>query len=203
MVGMRARLPLADRRRQLVDAALEVAIAEGIANTSVRRIAERAGVALGVVHYAFEDKDELIAALAERIVDELLTAAAEGLAVPETTDVSTTLRAALDGLWRTIEATPDEQLLTYEITTHALRTPGLRAAAERQYAVSHLAASALLQLAAQASGATWLDPIDELAAMALAMVDGVTLRWLVDRDAAGARRRLDAFADYLASRSVS
>lgn len=182
---------------------MEVAVSEGIANTSVRRIAERAGVALGVVHYAFDDKDELIAALAERIVDELLLAAAEGLAVPEATDLAATLRAALDGLWRSIEATPREQLLTYEITTHALRTPGLRSAAERQYAVSHAAASGLLQLAAQASGATWIDPVDELAGMALAMIDGVTLRWLVDLDSEGARRRLGAFADYLALRSVS
>ena len=70
--------------------------------------------------------------------------------------------------------------------------------AEHQYAVSQAASEALLSLAATASGATWTRPVGELAAEALAFVDGVTLRWLVDGDGAAARARLDAFSAYLA-----
>ena len=66
--------------------------------------------------------------------------------------------------------------------------------AEHQYAVSQAASEALLSLAATASGATWTRPVAELAAEALAFVDGVTLRWLVDGDGAAARARLDAFS---------
>ena len=187
-----------DRRSQLVDAALEVASRHGIAATTVRRVAEQAGVALGVVHYCFEDKDELFGALATRIVDSLVLAGTAGLHLDGSVDLVTALRAAIAGLWESIEATPGEQLLTYEITTHALRTESLRTVAEHQYAVSQAASEALLSLAATASGATWTRPVGELAAEALAFVDGVTLRWLVDGDGAAARARLDTFSAYLA-----
>jgi AcrR family transcriptional regulator len=187
-----------DRRSQLVDAALVVASQHGIAATTVRRVAEQAGVALGVVHYCFEDKDELFAALATKIVDTLVLAGSSSISFDEKPDLASALRAAITGLWESIESTPDEQLLTYEITTHALRNPLLRGVAHHQYEVSQAAAEALLTLAASASGATWTRPVPELAAEALAFVDGVTLRWLVDGDVGAARARLDSFSSYLA-----
>lgn len=193
------RMPVADRRTQLVDAALDVAAQEGIAATTVRRVADRAGVALGVVHYCFADKDELFAALAARIVDSLAGAGAAGLEFDAAPDLATALDAAVSALWQTIEATPGEQLLSYEITTHALRHGELRAVAERQYAVSQQAVEQVLELAAAVSGATWTRPVPELAADTLAFVDGVTLRWLVDADSAAAHDRLASFAAYLAT----
>ncbi len=186
-----------DRRAQLVDAALAVATEDGVAATTVRRVAERAGVALGVVHYAFADKDELIAALATRIVDELAGASEAGLDLERYPDLRAALAAAIDGVWSLIEATPDAQLLTYEITTASLRSPELRGAGARQYAVAQAAAERLLELAARAGGARWTRPVPELAGEVLAFVDGVTLRWLVDRDGTAARARLARLADYL------
>lgn len=207
---MTARLPVADRRSQLVDAALQVATAEGIAATTVRRVAEQAGVALGVVHYCFADKDELFASLATRIVDELSAAGAAGVSAGsdgrdddrDEPDLGTALEAAIAGLWQTIEASPGEQLLTYEITTHALRNRELRAVATQQYEVSQAAAEQLLELAASASGARWRRPVAELAGEALAFVDGVTLRWLVDGDATAAQARLETFAGCLAAQAT-
>jgi AcrR family transcriptional regulator len=196
-----ARLPVEDRRAQLVDAALAIAAAEGIAAATVRRVAERAGVALGVVHYCFADKDELFAALAARIVDELTRASAAGLKLEARPDLPAALEAAVAGLWALIEATPSEQLLTYELTTHALRNPGLRSVALRQYEASQAAVEAVLRLAAAAGGADWARPIGELAAETLAFLDGVTLRWLVDGDGRAARARLASFAGFLAAQA--
>jgi AcrR family transcriptional regulator len=199
MVRMTTRLPMLERRAQLVDAALAVAASEGIGAATVRRVAEQAGVALGVVHYCFADKDELFAALAARIVQDLTGAGAAALAVCEQPDLETALKTAVTGLWASIEASAGEQLLTYEITTHALRNPDLREVASHQYATSQAAAERLLTLVATASGAAWTRPVADLAAEALAFVDGVTLRWLVDGDGAGARTRLASFAAYLAT----
>jgi AcrR family transcriptional regulator len=197
---MSSRLPVAQRRSQLVEAALEVAAAQGIAATTVRRVAEHAGVALGVVHYCFADKDELVSEVAARIVERLAETSVAGLAQG---DLDAALRAAVAALWADIEATPGEQLLTYEITTHALRTRGMANVATRQYEVSQAAAMRLLDEAAAATSAMWNRPVSELAAEALAFLDGVTLRWLVERDGAAARRRLDAFAGYLAGQAAS
>jgi len=196
-VRVTTRLPVAERRAQLVAAALDVAVAEGIAATTIRRVAEQAGVALGVVHYCFEDKDELFVALATQIVDDLAAAASGALEFDEDADLATALQCAINGLWDTIEAARGEQLLTYEITTHALRTPGLQHVATRQYEVSHAAAEALLELASSTTGAAWMRPVSELAGEVLAIIDGVTLRWLVDGDGAAARERLSSLASYL------
>ena len=181
---------------------LDIATAEGIGAVTVRRVAEDAGVALGVVHYCFEDKDELLASLAERIVHDLVAAGAEPLTDVIAEDLTSALRSALTGLWASISATREAQLLTYEITTQSLRQPALRSVADRQYEIAQAAAEGLLLLSAQACGATWTEPIEELGAQALAFVDGVTLRWLVDGDGTGAVRRLDAFAVYLATHAA-
>lgn len=196
---MTSRLPVAERRVQLVDAALAIATAEGVPAVTVRRVAERAGVALGVVHYCFADKDELIVALASRIVDDLAEAASAAIVFDDEADLPTTLASAVAGLWDTIEHSRDAQLLTYEITTFALRTPGLAGVAKRQYEVSHAAVQALLGAAAETAQARWTRPVAELAGEVLAVVDGVTLRWLVDGDGAAARGRLGALATQLAA----
>ena len=196
---MNSRLPVAERRVQLVDAALAIATAEGVPAVTVRRVAERAGVALGVVHYCFADKDELFAALADRIVADLTAAATAALPVAHAPDLPAALDTAVLAMWTLIEKTPGEQLLTYEITTHALRHRELRSVAERQYEVSQQAVEQVLELAAAVSGATWTMPVPELAAETLAFVDGVTLRWLVDGDSAAARNRLASFGGYLAT----
>src|SRR4051794_3751869 len=202
MGPMTTRLPVAERRAQLVEAALAVASAEGIAAATVRRVAEEAGVALGVVHYCFADKDELFGALAARLVDDLSAAGATALALDDGGDLATALRSAVEALWTSIEATAGAQLLTYEITTHSLRRPALRSVAERQYAAAQQAAERLLSLAAEGAGATWGRPVAEVAAEALAFIDGVALRWLVDRDGTAARARLGSFADYLAAQAA-
>ncbi len=194
---VRSRLPQAQRRTQLVSAALDVAIAEGIAATTIRRVAKRAGVALGVVHYCFADKDDLFVALADQIVTDLLAAASDAPGFDDAEDLAVALRCAVDGLWDGIEATRAAQLLTYEITAHALRNPALHRVAEQQYAVSRAAVCALLSSAATSTRSAWLRPVDELADEVLAMLDGIILRWLVDGDGAAARARLARFVDYL------
>lgn len=199
---MPTRLPLAERRAQLVDAALAVAADEGIGAATVRRVAERAGVALGLVHYCFRDKDELVAAVAERIVADLGAAASSAVGVdggsPDT-DIGSMLVRAVVATWQLVEATANEQLLTYEITVHALRTPELRDVAARQYAASQAAVEQLLFAAADTAGVEWSRPVAEVAADVLAVLDGVTLRWLVDRDGDAARARLENFARYVAA----
>ena len=61
------RMPVAERREQLVEAALTVASRDGIEAATVRAVAAEAGVSLGVVHYCFQDKDELLRAMAHAI----------------------------------------------------------------------------------------------------------------------------------------
>ena len=56
-----------DRRALLLDAVLRLLARDGISGVSLRAVAREAGVALGLVHYYFEDKTQLIAAALRQV----------------------------------------------------------------------------------------------------------------------------------------
>src|SRR5699024_3638182 len=137
------RLPAEERRAQLVAAALGLAEAEGFGAVTIRRVADAAGVSLGVVHYCFESKEELmgaaianvVAALGEEISQTYARASEASEAGTGAEGLRQLLGDGLAAMWALIEQTPQLQILTYEITTYALRLAenpdGSRALADR------------------------------------------------------------------------
>src|SRR5687767_2758740 len=68
------------KRRELLKAATSVIAEEGLANTSLRKVAQRAGCTTGAVTYYFADKQELVTSVADigfDRFDAMLTAARE------------------------------------------------------------------------------------------------------------------------------
>jgi AcrR family transcriptional regulator len=66
------RLPRLARRRQLLDAAMEVFVARGYHAAAMDEIAERAGVSKPVLYQHFPGKQELYLALLDESVDQLI-----------------------------------------------------------------------------------------------------------------------------------
>jgi AcrR family transcriptional regulator len=66
------RLPRHERRRQLLDAALEVFVVQGYHAAAMDDIAERAGVSKPVLYQHFPGKLDLYLALLDQSVDELV-----------------------------------------------------------------------------------------------------------------------------------
>lgn len=195
------RMDKQERRDQLVAAALRVAENEGIPAMSIRRVAEEADVSLGLVHYCFHDKDDLVSAVAALMVEELERAGIDALAEVGGTLLDA-LRAGVRGMWAAFSTSRERQLVTYEITTHSLRTKGMHAVAVDQYKVGQMAVEQFLGTAAKETGHVWTRPVEDLAGMTLAVIDGVCLRWLVDGDQDGALSRLDGFAETLVRDAV-
>src|ERR1700690_2551473 len=73
------RLPRLARRRQLLDAALEVFVARGYHAAAMDEIAERAGVSKPVLYQHFPGKQELYLALLDESVDTLLETVRDAL----------------------------------------------------------------------------------------------------------------------------
>jgi len=122
------RLSADARRTQLVEAALSVAENRGIEDVSLRAVTEAAGVSLGLLHYRFTDKDELLAAMADTLIgqvsDGLRLAFGQIVGAPHLTGVAglrRVLQTGIGPLVPILESTAGRQLLTYEITTTALR----------------------------------------------------------------------------------
>src|SRR6266508_3774279 len=64
--------PPADRRRDILDAAVRVFSHKGIPHTTVADITEAAGVAKGTFYLYFDSRDHLLAALRERFMDDMM-----------------------------------------------------------------------------------------------------------------------------------
>ncbi len=59
-----------DRRSLILEAVLDLLSKQGISGVSMRAVAREAGVALGLVHYYFDDKTSLIAAALRQVEEQ-------------------------------------------------------------------------------------------------------------------------------------
>lgn len=216
------RLPADERRAQLVESALALAERGGVGAVTVRAVAEHAGVSLGVVHYCFDSKEALIVAMAETLIDQLGEAMNAAFDLPDDgpdtqglIGLRQLLYAGLTAMWPALEFTAGRQLLTYEITAYSLRHRGAASASNEvdgqvasgdiatlQYQRMDEHATGFLVACAERSATEWLEPVSSLARLALALLDGLVLRWLVDQDTDAVVIELDNLAGTIASRAA-
>jgi TetR/AcrR family transcriptional regulator, regulator of biofilm formation and stress response len=174
-----------ERRIQLIDAAVAILAEEGLGRATTRNITDRAGLALGAFHYAFASKDELLAAVMERIASATEEALEAALAEPGETNPVGRL---LDGFWHFIDARPELQLAKAELTVHALRDPAMRPLAEAQYARYSTAIERLLARAPELAAAP--GECESMARYLVATLDGLVMQRLIQDDPIAARARL-------------
>lgn len=191
------RMSVAERRHQLVGAALTVARARGIDAATVRAVATQAGVSLGVVHYCFEDKSELLRAVAAEVPGE--TAASVIDALPEQATIRDALAIAVETLWHAMRENRDMRLLSHELTVAGLRDEALAEVVQDQYAQSRVTAELFLRRIAEVTQVEWVVPLGPLCRSMIAVVDGYSLAWLVDGDDEAARAGLYGYVSYLAT----
>ena len=67
------RMNKEDRRAHLIKAAMIVARREGFAQVTTRAVAQEADISLGVVHYCFQDKEELLYEMAAHTINEIIS----------------------------------------------------------------------------------------------------------------------------------
>ncbi|NGP75704.1 TetR/AcrR family transcriptional regulator [Balneolaceae bacterium YR4-1] len=86
-------------RRQIRNAAFELFAAKGFAQTSVRSIAEKAGISKGLIYHYFDGKDDILHA----IFNDLTEVGKEALNFPEDLSSSERLRKMLHMIFSYIE----------------------------------------------------------------------------------------------------
>ena len=191
------RLSSAERREQLVQAALRVVAAHGLGAATTRAIVAEAGMSLASFHYAFRSHAEMMRELISYVVD------AESRAVFAVlrpgSDIRTSLRDGLQAFLDYVIGDPGPEQVMQELVQYALRTPGLESLAAEQYERYHGAVTEILVEGAAAAGVTWSLPVADVARLVVTITDGVTLAWLADRDTAAAHRVLDFAADTIAA----
>jgi AcrR family transcriptional regulator len=170
-----------ERRAQVVAAARAALIRDGVTRTTMRSVAAEAQIPLGNLHYAFQSKEALLRAVLEDIVDEI----SSGLRrhSPRGSGLAESISSGLRDSWTSVmTGGPGLQLLQYELTTHALRTPGLAHLAQWQYAQYTAALAGWFKAAAHDAGETCAVDYLTLARVLLAGLDGLILQYLSDPD---------------------
>lgn len=177
-------------RERIVTAAYDVLAEQGFEATTVKQIAERAGVARGLLHYYFTSKDDLFKAVLEmassRYQAELQRMIAQTVSSPLAPRER--IAAALETPMRRVAWQPEWYRMRYELLAMGLRKPAMLPG------VSELLAGgrAGIASAVEQVGAGGLQPADHLAAVLLAAFDGLAVQKLADPafDLEGAYRML-------------
>ena len=199
------RIPAAERRSALVRAALRVVAERGVAQATTRAIVAEAGMSLASFHYAFQSRDELMVELIRHVVAEEAIAVlpeppvGEAHGPGEREPLRQLLRAGLQRYADHVSRDPMREKAMLELTQYALRTPELQHLAVAQYERYHALAADALDTAARRSGSVWLRPVGEVARLLVALTDGLTIAWLVDRNDSATANLLDFAADSIAA----
>ncbi|MGV9734901.1 TetR/AcrR family transcriptional regulator [Rhodococcus aetherivorans] len=169
-----ARIPAAERRAELVTAAVRTIAAHGVDGATTRRIAQEANAPLATLHYCFATKEALFAAVFEHVAGQYREVLTRN---DVHSDVATTARALLRGLMEWYLANPEFGAAIVELISWAQRQEGMQA--EMVYHEAFATMRPILQAAATAAGQS-IDPnaLDELTYIVSVLSDGFALNWL-------------------------
>jgi len=188
------RMPAEERRDRLIAAAIRVMTRDGVARATTRAIAQEAGMPLGVFHYAFHSKQELVTRVTETIAQRSKADIDAAVLSGATDDLYQVILGGLNAYFDHVVAHPDEHLVTYELTTAALRDPELEDVARRQYEYYLKENEQLLLAAAELFGFEFVEPVAVVTRYTLSVMDGLALNWLAWGDEEQARRVLEMTA---------
>ena len=194
-----ARIPVEERREALIAATFQVIGKQGLSHASTRAIVAEAGMSLASFHYAFESRDQLL----ELLIKEVLAGEQRAILPANLTGKSLTelLTEGLQGYLDHLRADPGREQAMLELTQYALRSA--LPLAEGQYEQYTRFALESLELAAQQTDSEWTVPPSVVARLLVALTDGFTISWLIDRDDAHAQASVEAAAKAIASLATS
>ncbi|MFE6925356.1 TetR/AcrR family transcriptional regulator [Nocardia sp. NPDC057663] len=181
-----ARIPAAERRAELVAAAVRVIAAHGVDGATTRRIAEEANAPLATLHYCFATKEVLFAAVFEYLAGEYRDVLNRSDAH---SDAQNTARGLLRGVLEWYLENPDFGATILELISWGQREGEQ---AEVVYNEAFSTMRTILEGTTTAAGRpVGPDTIDQLIYVVSALSDGFALNWLVFTDAAAARAQME------------
>jgi AcrR family transcriptional regulator len=178
-------------RARLIEAAYAVLTERGYEATSIKAVAQAAGVAPGLIHYYFASKEELLAAVVEDAAERY---AEEMRQLRESLPPARALAAAIAARKRRVKSEPDRERLRVELFALGVRHPALRPAVAGVLATGRAGVAQMLAPTGQS--------LDEgITAALLAMLDGVALQRLLDPgfDLDAAYRAVERLAKFIAA----
>ena len=194
-VDMPKSVDHSERRRDFVKAAYDTLLKEGLAATTLRRVAKNAGYTTGALVHYFADKDELIRHAMEengkRVRERMEQVAKQNQG-----------RDALRGL--AVEALPVDGAtsmgfrLWLALWYHSEASEDMRAEERRRYKEWHTRIKAAFQQSVELGELSKSTDVTEEARIYVAMLDGLGIQALMARGKPSTKRVIGAVDRYLA-----
>lgn len=176
----------AEREGQIVVAAIQVLSAVGVANTTLRAVAREADVPLGTLHYVFPSKDQLLRAVIATLIDGALATVKSGLELDR--GVAHAIRHGVFRFWDIlVEGDVGLQIMQYELAMYSVRSQGPGGLAQLQFESYAALVSDFCERAAEAAGERCAVDFDTLGRLALAVLDGLIVQFVIVPDPVRAR----------------
>jgi len=182
-----ARIPAAERRADLVAAAVRMIAAHGVEGATTRRIAQEANAPLATLHYCFATKEALFAAVFEHVAMQYREVLKHN---DIHGDLASTARGLLRGVLEWYLANPDFGAAIVELISWGQRQKGHQT--EMVYNEAFTTLRAILEAAAAEAGQSIdSDTIDALTYIVSVLSDGFALNWLAFTDRNAAERQIE------------
>jgi len=192
-----ARTPVAERRKQAVQAARSVLEREGLAAVTLRRVAEEAGMPLSSLQWSLRSKQELLRELFATINAEIAEIVAGAAA--EVSGVRPTIAATLRALWIDMETSPMLEVGESELVIASVRDPATRDDVRELYDAFVSACRVAIEAAAERSGERLRCPAEQLARLMVVALEGLVVLYLAEGEPERCRADLDVLAEALAT----
>ena len=195
-----AYLSAEERRRTIIDAAIEVIGQEGLQRATTRRIAERANAPLGALHYCFRNKEELLQVVADEGAG-MLNAAFED--VDPSKGFEQTLRDSVAAIWHWVEQNVGLQMALLETAMWRIREADPD---EDLYIMWKRFGGDVLRdslgRALETDPVELKVPLDEIVRFINHRFDGLILEFAASKDSDACRRQTELLADAMLVLSV-
>jgi AcrR family transcriptional regulator len=184
------------RRAQVIQAARRVLVSSGVGGLTMRRVASEAGISLGTLHYAFPSKELLLKSVIDDVGDEISTLLHSSINLEGGLEAS--IRNGIQNFWSALVFdNHDLQLMQYELSIYAIRTPDIHHLAQGQYEKYCSVVAEWCQSAANMAGESCAIGFAELARMIVAGVDGLILQYLSYADVERANADIETLSTML------
>lgn len=181
-----------ERRKHIIEAAIEVIAEEGLERTTTRRIAERAGTPLGTLHYCFKNKNEIVQAVADEGAAMLREAFGH---VDTSKGLESTIRGDIDAWWAWYRANAGLQLALTEIGMARIRRDPPKAAYAIWDRFGRTVMREHLTEAQRHDKKKLRIPIEEIVRFVLHRFDGLTLEYAASRDRRACQRQVELLTE--------
>jgi AcrR family transcriptional regulator len=173
----------------LVRAAIDVMTRDGVAAASTRAIAAELGIAQAMVHYTYGSKDQLYRAVIEQLTADVSEHVREADPSPDES-LRTAVGMFAERLWQSVLTRPDVHRLLTELFVLGLRTPSLHPTVEDYQRQLDDAFVQRMQRAITRTGTVPARPVEDVARLFAAGLDGLIVQRLARRDDEADRRAL-------------